>query len=838
MGGNKKVPLKNKLAYGIGTGGGCIFNQIAAAFLLNYYTDTAMLCAGAIATMFLVCRIFDGVTDLIMGGIVDKTSTKLGKARPWLIASAPLSLIGIVLLMNVPMGLGGNGKLVYAYITYIFMNCIVYTIYGISNTALLPLMIRDKDDSTLLATFSALGNNIIGLATGSLITPLVLNLGWKTSSAILGLAACVLILVSGLMNREMTTEDEAKEQAHIPMSQQLPGIFILFLMPVVSKKWNKKTFLLIGSVLIILGFGITGIAGDNTTMIVVGTVIRSLGVGPILSAVFAFVPDVVEYGNRKFGIRSEGLISSAQSIGSKIGIGIGSALTGWILASVGYDPTAKPTAAIISAVKFNPEKYEVKTCELGGRKITYRAFENIVYCKNPVSKVQKLNLFVPEVYYHGEMINGYDLKTAPIFAPNTVGGYMEGPAMEVGIDKFNHKPNTAFEGLLHGYVVMCAGVRGRNTGMRSREFFVGGAGKDNGETEEALCGRAPALIVDMKAAIRYMRHNKGLVPGDVEKIITNGTSAGGALSALAGAIGNAKEYEPYLKAIGAAEERDDIFAASCYCPIHNLEHADAAYEWLFQKETVSHMMRFEMGPNGPKMIPVVRELSEEQKELSKELKASFPAYVNSLNLKDDQGKSLSLDKNGEGSFREYVMQFVLKSATKEKATLDSQNRLKGLAVPGSEIESQDYITYTGEKATGIDTDAYVAKITRMKPTPAFDALDLKSPENEEFGDEKVPARHFTAFSMEHSKAGGEMADPEKIRLLNPTEFIGSCDTTRNWRIRHGAFDRDTSIAIPVILATMLKNKGFNVDFALPWGLPHSGDYDLEELFAWIDDLAK
>ena len=76
------------------------------------------------------------------------------------------------------------------------------------------------------------------------------------------------------------------------------------------------------------------------------------------------------------------------------------------------------------------------------------------------------------------------------------------------------------------------------------------------------------------------------VPGDVEKIITNGTSAGGALSALAGATKNAKEYEPYLKAIGAAEEKDDIFAASCYCPIHNLEYADAAYEWLFQKEPI------------------------------------------------------------------------------------------------------------------------------------------------------------------------------------------------------------------------------------------------------------
>ena len=368
----KKVPTLNKVAYGIGTGGGCIFNQIAAAFLLNYYTDTVLIGAGAIATMFLVCRIFDGITDLVMGGIVDKTSSKLGKARPWLIASAPLTLLGIVLLMNVPSGLGDTGKLAYAYITYIFMNCIVYTIYGISNTAMLPLMTHDR----------------------------------KTSSVILGGVACVLILISGLLNKEMENAEEGRQRASVPMSKQLPatlknryfwlllllgafslimnsnaigaqifycnmvlqnpmfmsvlmtagqlpGIFILFLMPAVSKKWNKKTFLLMGAILIIAGFAITGLAGENTTMIVVGTVIRSLGVGPILSAVFALIPDVVEYGNWKFGIRSEGLISSAQSIGSKIGIGVGSALTGWILAAVGYNPVAEPTQAVINAVKFD-----------------------------------------------------------------------------------------------------------------------------------------------------------------------------------------------------------------------------------------------------------------------------------------------------------------------------------------------------------------------------------------------------------------------------------------------------------------------------------------------------
>ena len=403
----KKVPLINKVAYALGTGGGNIFSQIAAAFLLQYYTDTALIGAGSIATMFLVCRVFDGISDLIMGGVVDKTNTKIGKARPWLILSGPLLLLGIVLLMHVPAGATEGVKLVYAYATYIFMAVIVYTIYGIANTAMLPLMTHDKDESTMLATFSAIGNNLIGLIAGSLITPLVLNLGWHWSSIILGTASCVLVLFFGLINKEEAAEGGEIRRETVPMKEQvkavlknryffllllvgattlimnanaigaqiyycnlvlgnmgfmstlmvagqLPGLLILFLMPSIAKKWSKQAFLLIGSVLLILGFVITGLAGTNTSMIVAGTIIRSFGAGPLLSAVFALVPDVVEYGNWKFGVRSEGLISSAQSIGSKIGIGLGSALTGWILAGVGYDPTAAvQTQSVINAIKFD-----------------------------------------------------------------------------------------------------------------------------------------------------------------------------------------------------------------------------------------------------------------------------------------------------------------------------------------------------------------------------------------------------------------------------------------------------------------------------------------------------
>ena len=141
------------------------------------------------------------------------------------------------------------------------------------------------------------------------------------------------------------------------------------------------------------------------------------------------------------------------------------------------------------------------------------------------------------------------------------------------------------------------------------------------------------------------------------------------------------------------------------------------------------------------------------------------------------------------------------------------------------------------KVTDLDFSAFVKKITRMKKAPAFDAVDLHSPECEEFGTETVYARHFTKFACEHSLVNGTLAEEELIRMMNPVRYIGNADTAPYWRIRHGAFDRDTSLAIPVILATLLDNKGYNVDFALPWGLPHSGDYDTEELFRWIDEIS-
>lgn len=488
-------------------------------------------------------------------------------------------------------------------------------------------------------------------------------------------------------------------------------------------------------------------------------------------------------------------------------------------------------------LKFDPKRYEVKTCTLDGRTITYRAYEGISYCANPVDPIQKLNLFVPEIYYSGESLNGYTLKTAPIFAPNTVGGYMPGGADAPGRGH-RGEINAVFAALEHGYVVACAGVRGRTSGKISEEFFVGGKANEAASATGKLVGKAPAFIVDMKAAVRYLRHNRDVIPGDTNKIITNGTSAGGALSALMGASGNQDDYQQALNEIGAADERDDIFAASCYCPIHNLEHADAAYEWLFCGLNDYHKIRFRRVDGQVHKTVQEGVLTEEQIAVSKELKALFPDYVNALGLKGHDGTTLTLDAHGKGSFLEHVKSFVMQSAECELAEHQTRDRLGELAVEGSEVERQDYLSIADGRVQTLDWDGFVRAITRMKPAPAFDALDLSSPENDEFGTLEVPAKHFTPYAQQHSKVGGMLADAQIIKMMNPLSYIGCAGTAPHWRIRHGVYDRDTSLAIPVILATLLENKGFDVDFTLPWGLPHSGDYDLDDLFAWIDNLCR
>ncbi|MDZ7899789.1 MAG: subtype B tannase [Arcicella sp.] len=220
-------------------------------------------------------------------------------------------------------------------------------------------------------------------------------------------------------------------------------------------------------------------------------------------------------------------------------------------------------------LQFNPSKFTTQTQDFQGKTLKVRAFERIVYVSNPADTAQQiLNIYVPEEYFNGGSINGYNAETAPIFFPNKVGGYMPAqPATFANLPQRDGRmgggssSNAVVMALSKGYIVASAGARGRISPT----------------------GKAPAGIVDLKAAVRYLKLNDKIMAGNANKIISNGTSAGGAMSSLLGATGNHPDYEPYLKEIGAAKTSDDIFAVSAYCPIINLENADMAYEWQLNK---------------------------------------------------------------------------------------------------------------------------------------------------------------------------------------------------------------------------------------------------------------
>lgn len=147
--------------------------------------------------------------------------------------------------------------------------------------------------------------------------------------------------------------------------------------------------------------------------------------------------------------------------------------------------------------------------------------------------------------------------------PPGVNGPMEAPTGSNAMLDHGRRVSNAELALAAGYVVVEAGARGRTLTDAAGNHY----------------GVAPAAIVDLKAAVRYLRHNAGRLPGNTGWIVSSGTSAGGALSALLGASGDSPLYGPYLEEIGAAEASDAIFATGAWCPIADLEHADMAYEW-------------------------------------------------------------------------------------------------------------------------------------------------------------------------------------------------------------------------------------------------------------------
>jgi GPH family glycoside/pentoside/hexuronide:cation symporter len=403
----KRVPLSQKFAYGAGNFGENSMNTLLSTFLTAYYTDTVSIAAAAVGTMYLISRLCDGITDVAMGTIVDKTKTKIGKARPWIILSAPLVVISLIFLLTIPKGISVGAKLAWAYASYLFLNAIVYTMFKIGHMALLALMSRDPGDRNVIVTISGVLSSLSMMIFGTLIAVMYQKTGWVLTGLVLGVFSGIGFLIAGLCCKEYVGDEmtEDRRSSRIPVKVQLPAamknkyfwltmvltilalvinanaissliyycniilhdptymaylmsigtipsiIFLCFL-PYFSKKFSKRAFLIFSGVLMLGAFVIIGLAGENKAMLMAGTIIRTLGIYPMFTGVYAFVADATDYGEWKYKIRSEGIMSAASSVGGKVGIGIGSALTAWILASAHYSADNPFTPEVIRAIRF------------------------------------------------------------------------------------------------------------------------------------------------------------------------------------------------------------------------------------------------------------------------------------------------------------------------------------------------------------------------------------------------------------------------------------------------------------------------------------------------------
>lgn len=523
----------------------------------------------------------------------------------------------------------------------------------------------------------------------------------------------------------------------------------------------------------------------------------------------------------------------------------------------------RAAGAFDDALRFNPDAFETLSVNVDGKTLEVRRYET-VYVGKPIqmAPIQPSKGIPPNgvpdngqgtpledpLAYHKVIVyvpqGAFDNRQTAIILHVSNSGWFASPVTDKieGGGRYSSTSNDDPIGkaLEAGYVIVSAGTRSRGAQAADGTF----------------AGKAPAAVVDAKAIIRYLRLNDDVIPGSAERIVITGTSGGGALSAAVAASGNSPEYFPYLAEVGAAgiaddgtsSLDDDVFATIAYCPITDLGNADIAYEWQFNS------VRSEANTTQGDYTHIARKASTA-------LAAAYPAYLEGLGLKTEAGKPLNADAMKEAIITAVrrETEAMIAAGTKvpalgESFSLTNRGQTTGLA--------NDWLDVADGKVVGIDYEKYLLFVTaasQLKIVPAFDTTantDHKGlrGENSLFGAPDVPYSNFTDYGwtnnqvagdgsgaddtgMDWATASGDGSDLKaQLRLINPLEFLNTdADTAPNWYLRHGMVDRDTSFAVELALYHAVFNDPSveDANFKLTWMRSHSGNYDVQEAYAWL-----
>ena len=391
------------LGYLVGPAGALLLNAVLASYLNVYYTDVLKLTGvwgGAFLTMFpIISKIIDAITNIVMGQIIDRTHTKQGKARPWLLLSAVLMPVTGILLFTVPSG-SETVQIIWVMLSYNLFYSFAFTIYNMSHNLMVPLSTRNTEQRGSLSVFNNIANIMITGMIVALIFPMLIlpalgvNKGsWTMVMCILSILALPLTLIEYYFTRERVTEeilDQPRQAVSIEkqfkvlitdpfwvaiisyflvytlcsgfknialvyfcnyvlgtyndgITQTLVsalggipmGIGIFAVWPL-AKKFGKRNLTMAGFVVFAIGSGICLINPHHMVIVLIGQFIKNIGGLPCAYVFMALFADVLDHIEWTCDFRCDGLSTSVVTIITTVSVGVCSGIFNLLLAKTGY----------------------------------------------------------------------------------------------------------------------------------------------------------------------------------------------------------------------------------------------------------------------------------------------------------------------------------------------------------------------------------------------------------------------------------------------------------------------------------------------------------------------
>lgn len=432
------VTAKEKwLGYLLGPSGALLLNAVLATYLNVYYTDVLKLTTvwgGAFLMAFpIVSKIIDAVTNIVMGYIIDHTRTKQGKARPWLLLSAPLVAVSGVLLFVVPSQ-NQTLQIIWVMLSYNLFYSVSFTIYNMSHNLMVPLSTRNTEQRGSLSVFNQIATIMMSGIIVALIFPMLImpQLGidkskWILTMSILSCFALPLTLMEYYFTKErITLEGGEQEDAGVPMKQQLKAIFSdkymiityiyffiftvgstiknialvyfsnyvlgtyndgttqtmlsviggipmgigIFAVWPLAKKFGKRNLTAVGFIFYAVGSAICWIAPTNMVIVLIGQFIKNIGGLPCSYVFMALFADVLDHMEWKNRFRCDGI---AMSVYSTIGVASAGLCTGifnLLLSKSGYVAPYMDAAGQLIATQTDAAKSAITFAFVGLEAIT------------------------------------------------------------------------------------------------------------------------------------------------------------------------------------------------------------------------------------------------------------------------------------------------------------------------------------------------------------------------------------------------------------------------------------------------------------------------------------